>query len=322
MRARLAALLALALAALAPPALAAPALPLGHAGRWITDAEGRVMIVHGVNMVYKLPPYLPSTPGFDEDDAAFLAGEGYNTVRVGVIYKAIEPQPGVYDDAYLDRVAATVAVLARHGIVSLIEFHQDLFNERFQGEGFPDWAVQDDGLPALPTAPFPLNYVVMPAENRAWDHFWANDPGPGGVGLQDRYAAAWRHVAERFRADPSVLGYEVINEPWAGSVYPTCANLSGCPAFDAGPLTAFHRRVRDAIRQVDPRRLVWYEPESLNHFGADSHVGALDAHAGFAFHDYCLPEPVTGNNAGCDPVSTISSSARPRPRRPATATRC
>jgi hypothetical protein len=33
--------------------------PLGQAGRWITDASGRVVIVHGINMVYKLAPYYP-----------------------------------------------------------------------------------------------------------------------------------------------------------------------------------------------------------------------------------------------------------------------
>ena len=37
----------------------------------------------------------------------------------------------------------------------LLDFHQDLFHERFQGEGAPDWAVQDDGLPAEPQLGFP-----------------------------------------------------------------------------------------------------------------------------------------------------------------------
>lgn len=29
------------------------ALPLSHAGRWITDGRGRVVILHGVNQVFK-----------------------------------------------------------------------------------------------------------------------------------------------------------------------------------------------------------------------------------------------------------------------------
>ena len=66
-------------------------LPLGHAGRWITDDQGRVVVLHGLNMVYKRPPYAPDAIGFGDDDAAFLAREGFNAVRVGVIYKAVEP---------------------------------------------------------------------------------------------------------------------------------------------------------------------------------------------------------------------------------------
>jgi hypothetical protein len=49
----------------------------------------------------------------------------------------------------------------------------------------------------------------MPALQRTYDHFWADSPGPGGVGLASRFAAAWRHVAGRFRGDPWVLGYEL-----------------------------------------------------------------------------------------------------------------
>src|SRR4030088_2421106 len=82
-------------------ARAAPTPPLSHSGRWITDAAGRVVIVHGINMVYKLPPYYPAAAGFGDDDAVFLARIGFNAVRVGVIWEAVEPSPGVYDHAYL-----------------------------------------------------------------------------------------------------------------------------------------------------------------------------------------------------------------------------
>src|SRR6266511_1390900 len=100
--------LALVALAAAPAAQAAPTAPLGHAGRWITDAEGRVVITHGVNMVYKKEPnYYPSVTGFGDDDAAFLARHGFNSVRLGVIYAGVEPKkPGQYDDAYIDHVAA------------------------------------------------------------------------------------------------------------------------------------------------------------------------------------------------------------------------
>lgn len=295
--------------AAAASAAAGPSLPLDHAGRWITDADGRVFLPRGFNMVFKLAPYTPEAIGFGDDDARFLAAEGFDAVRVGVILKALEPRPGVYDDAYLGRIEATVDTLARHGIVAMIDFHQDLFNERFQGEGWPDWAVVDDGLPAQPQAGFPNNYLVMPALQRAFDHFWANDPSPAdpaGIGLQDRYAAAWAHVAARFEGKPSVLGYELLNEPWPGTLWQLCANPVGCPLFDAA-LAGFNRRVTATIRAVDPKTLIWVEPNVLFNQGVNTTLPALgDPHAGFAFHDYCLPAGFTGTyDPGCDATDQI-----------------
>jgi endoglycosylceramidase len=272
---------------------AAPALPLRHAGRWITDARGRVVILHGTNMVYKLAPYYPAAAGFGATDAAFLRANGFNAVRVGVIWKAVEPQPGVYDDAYLQQIEQTVALLAQKRIVSLLDFHQDMYNEKYQGEGFPDWAVQDEGLPNEPKVGFPDNYFVNPALQRAFDNFWANKPASDGIGLQDHYAAAWAHVAARFAANRSVLGYEVLNEPFPGSEYPTCANTEGCPVFDQ-KLDAFNHKVNEAIRTVDRHTLVWYEPNVAFNFGANTHVTSLGPDSGFAFHDYCLANEAQG----------------------------
>ncbi|MGZ5387996.1 MAG: cellulase family glycosylhydrolase [Solirubrobacterales bacterium] len=268
---------------------AAPTTPLGHSGRWVTDAQGRVVILHGVNMVYKRPPYFPSAAGFDAPDAAFLARHGFNTVRLGLIYAGVEPAPGSYDEAYLDQIASTERLLADHGIFSQLDFHQDLYNERFQGEGWPDWAVLDDGLPAAPQLGFPDNYFAMPGLIRSFDNFWANAAGPGGVGLQDRYAAAYRRVAQRFRDRDHTIGYDLLNEPWPGAAWSTCLSPVGCPAFDAGTLAPFHDRVINQIREVEPQKLIWYEPNVIFNFGADSsHPPTGDPATGFSFHVYCL----------------------------------
>jgi endoglycosylceramidase len=274
-------------------ATAAPSEPLDHAGRWITDTDGRVVILHGWNMVYKVGSYRPEDAGFGDDDARFLAENGFNTVRLGVIYKGVEPTSGVYDDAYLESIARTESILAAHGIFSLLDFHQDMYNERFQGEGFPDWAVVGDAatLPAEPKVGFPGNYLEMPALNRAYDRFWLNDLAADGRPLQDAYAAAWRHVAARFRDNPRVLGYNLFNEPWPGSQYPSCTSNVGCPVFDQQFLQPFSERVIAAIRQADPDTLAWYAPLLTFDFGADtSHGDTGDAHAAFAFNMYCLAE--------------------------------
>lgn len=282
-----------ALCAAAPAATAAPGPtpPLKNTAGFITDAQGRAVIVHGINMVYKRPPYYPAKAGFGADDAKFLARHGFDAVRLGVIYKAVEPNPPAggkpsYDDAYLRKITKTQRILARKGVFSLVDFHQDLFNEEFQGEGWPDWQVQDDGL-ANPQNGFPNNYLTNPALNAAFDHFWAND-AVGGVQLLDDYAAAWKHVAPFFKSEPYVMGYDLLNEPWPGNVWPTCASTAGCPAFDTGPLATMTRKATTAIRKVDKRHMVWQEPHVIFNFGSPSHLPAIGKNTGFSFHVYCL----------------------------------
>lgn len=274
------------------PATAAPgtgASSIGHAGRFLTDAQGRVVIVHGLNMVAKLAPYEPAADGFDADDAQFLAAHGFTAVRVGVLLEGLEPQPGQYQAAYLSSIKQTVDLLGSYGIHSLLDFHQDMYNEQFQGEGLPSWMVQDDGLPAQPQAGFPGNYFVMPALNRAFDHFWGNSPAAGGTGLQQWYAAAWAHVAAAFAHDPAVLGYDILNEPWPGSLWPSCFPPAGCPTFDQTMLAPFISRVTAAIRTVDTTHLTFYEPALPFDYGAPTYVGApAGSNSGFSFHTYCL----------------------------------
>ena len=288
------------LAGAAPASGAAAPGALSNTGRWLTDTSGRVVILHGFNMVYKRPPYHPGAAGFGADDADFLRRYGFNTVRLGLIYTAVEPQPGKVDHDYIRRVRALERVLAKRGIASLIDFHQDLYNEKFTGEGWPDWAVLDDGLPAEPLAGFPGTYITSPGMNRAFDNFYANAAGPGGVGLQQRFARAWARVATSFSGDAGVLGYDLLNEPWPGSGFAACLNSSGCGAFDRTSLAPFYRRVIGAIRGADKRHIVFYEPQVLYNFGSDTNLPDLGfKRLGFSFHNYCFTGLVAGTPPTC-----------------------
>ena len=283
-----------------PPAAAGPKPPLSHDGRWFTDSKGRVAVLRGFNMVYKVKSYRPEDSGFGANDARWLRRQGFNSIRLGLIYKGLEPEPpGAngkprYEEGYLRSIARTEKLLAERKIFTLLDFHQDLYNERFEGEGWPDWQTLDDGLPAEPKNGFPANYVGMPAVSRAFDHFWANDMVEGRT-LQDAFADAWRHVATKFRDKPYVMGYDILNEPWPGTPWATCGNPAGCPAFDMGPLSEFSARVLAAIREVDTETLFFWEPHLLFDFGAaTSHVDLGDPNAGFSFHDYCLAGALGG----------------------------
>ena len=177
-----------------PPAGAQSNAFIGHVGRWLVDAAGRVVFVHGFNMVNKVAPYEPSAVGFGNNDATFLQDHGFNVIRLGVLYAGVEPEPGRFDAGYVSSIQRTVEVLADHHIYTLLDFHQDQLDEAFGGEGFPAWSVDDNGAPTQDIR-FPAGYTSSPALNAAYQNFWANTPGPGGVGLQQRYADAWKYVA-------------------------------------------------------------------------------------------------------------------------------
>ncbi|HXW32285.1 MAG TPA: hypothetical protein VEJ21_04265, partial [Acidimicrobiales bacterium] len=65
-------------------------------GPYLYDSHGRVVFLHGVNAVYKLPPYeLYPDPGkpwnFDAHDASLMAQLGFDVVRLGMTWKGLEP---------------------------------------------------------------------------------------------------------------------------------------------------------------------------------------------------------------------------------------
>jgi endoglycosylceramidase len=265
---------------------------VGTTGTWLTDDEGRVVVLHGFNEVYKIPPYAPSAGGFGEDDAKFLADNGFNAVPLGIIWAGVEPEPGVIDYDYLDSIKQTVDTLADHGIYTVLDMHQDLYSNALAGEGAPEWATLTGGLPNLDFG-FPASYAINPAEVHAWDALWSNADAPDGVGLENHYAQMWEAVANYFNDDSDVVGYELINEPWPGSqALPT---VFGSPAFDAQELTPFYNQVASAIRAVDPSTPVYFEPNTLFNQGIPTQLGTVDQpHTVFAFHNYCGgSQPVT-----------------------------
>lgn len=270
---------------------------IGTTGSWLTDSAGRVVVLHGFNEVYKIAPFEPSAGGFGDDDAVFLADNGFNAVRLGVIWAGVEPAPGVIDYGYLHSIEQTVQTLANHGIYTILDMHQDNYSSVFGGEGAPEWATQTGGLPN-PGFGFPANQALNPAEIHAWDSLWTNAKGPDGVGLANSYARLWEAVANYFRGNPDIVGYEIMNEPWPGS--PWLATVFGSPFFDSQQLTPFYHQVASAIRAVDPATPVLFEPNSLFNLMVPTHLGTVDDPGTvLAFHDYCVAETLFQVSVGC-----------------------
>jgi endoglycosylceramidase len=225
----------------------------------LRDQRGREITLRGVNArvqgVFdvtfddgRLP--LEPIPGFDTGDAERMRALCLNLLRLPISWSALEPSPGQYDRSYLDRIAAVVRACERQGILVLIDFHQDAFSKEIGQDGAPRWVL--DLLLGPGNYPYlggPLEHLTArrfaPATLAAFREFFANT---GGV--QERFADAAAVVAKRFRRARGVLGYEIMNEPLVVG--------GGSPELDA-----FHLKVAQAIRRVDRRHLVVFEPDTI-----------------------------------------------------------
>jgi len=184
-------------------------------GGSFVDERGRVRAFHGINVVCKDRSlgYVYKLSGLA---LRRLRELGFNVVRLGVIWDGLEPEPGLYDEEYLGRLEEQVEAFTEHGMYVVLDMHQDLYSVRYS-DGAPEWATITDGLPEPGGAAVWSDAYMSPAVQRAFDHFWANDPAPDGRGLQDHFIECWRLLARRFGGRPGVLGYDLLNEPFPGS---------------------------------------------------------------------------------------------------------
>lgn len=117
--------------------------------RRIRDSNGRDLILHGVNVVYKVDPYIPSQGDFNteeslnDEDIQNLVDWGFNFVRLGVMWEAVEKTEGVYDTDYLEEVNDLINKLGEKGIFTMVDMHQDVFARTICGEGFPNFYAKD-----------------------------------------------------------------------------------------------------------------------------------------------------------------------------------
>ena len=260
--------------------------PLSGKGRWFVDRTGRVVQLRGVNEVSKHAPYYPAADGFGADDAALLARHGFNVVRLGVDFQGLMPEPGQPSETYISNLAKTVNVLTRAGIYTLVDFHQDGFSPKYNGNGFPDWWAVDDGL-SNPNVYFPVYYLLNPAMQRAFEHFWMNTTVEG-KGLQDWFIQGLLAVVKKFRSNSHVIGYETFNEPWPGADYSACYDAeTGCPDLERERIMPFARKVVAATRKLTKRQQIFVEPFVTYNFGTPTSLPGSTG-ASLAVHNYAV----------------------------------
>jgi endoglycosylceramidase len=288
--------------------------------------------------MYKHPPFeLFPAPGkawnFSPADASLMARLGFNVVRLGMTWGGLEPgsappndpaicAPGTPSnphqfkqavfDRYVNRLHETVDLLARFHIYTILDMHQDVYNQMFDGEGAPRWAVCTNGLPSVdPPGRWSLEYGTAAAA-MAYNHFWRNNVRGD---LQGEYDRIWGLVAHSFHGDPWVLGYDPYNEPFSKSLirdgdaqfdsrlecfYTGTAHIGAlshgvpqmrCPSSDPA------NGVIPSILSNDPTHLIFDEPDNYASRGYPTYIGPMNLHhLVYNIHVYCgARSPVTGN---------------------------
>ena len=171
---------------------------------YITDDQGRVLILHGMNTIGSSKHSEGHMPPMDEAVIARMADDwGFNVSRFLIFWDLLEPRPGEINDDYLDAIEPWLDLHHDAGMLVILDMHQDVYSEHFCCDGAPEWAIRDDDIPFDMQSAWFANYL-QPAVKRAFDNFWAYDRGEH-ADLQDHYMSMWAAVAARFKDHPGVM---------------------------------------------------------------------------------------------------------------------
>lgn len=231
------------------------------------------------------------------------------------MWESVETAPGVYDYAYLDAVDALITKIGTYGMTVIVDNHQDLFSRTLCGEGVPYFYTPTDldhtcpktilgelfhlanNCISLTTYGFsydaegrPLtsdcqkqSFIQMytaPEIASAFDALYQNKNG-----LYDKMMAYWSVVAQRFNANPNVIGYDILNEPWTANIYRKPSLFLHPTSFDHDILYPLTQRGTQTIRAQDTTGIIFFEaaqfPDTLPFFGGVvEHIGYPDTPGG------------------------------------------
>lgn len=262
--------------------------------RMFIDGYNRSLILHGVNVVVKAPPYIPITTYFDPqmslcpEDINNLVTWGINFVRMGVMWEAVEKSPGVFDMDYLGNMTTLINQLGQQGIWTLIDAHQDAYSRHICGEGIPGFYSNNltntcSGLfgellesigACVPFSNF--NYSIDPStgypyisqcQSRSFVEYFDTPQAADGYSriykntfeLQDRFNQFWNVTSAHFASNQYVIGYDILNEPLqANMVTEPWVRIPGVNDFVN--LQPLYKRITETIRTNDDGKIIFFEP--------------------------------------------------------------
>jgi hypothetical protein len=176
-----------------------------------------------------------------EDDIRFLHQAGVNSLRVPFHYRFFEPG----NDEGFARIDKLAGWAHKYGIYLVLDMHC--------APGGQTGTNIDD----------------------SWGYPWLFESPEE----QERTIAVWKRIAEHYRDNPTILGYDLLNEP--------IPHFPQVQKYNAA-LEPLYKRITAAIRQVDAHHVIilggarWDTNFSV--FGAP-----FDRNAMYTFHTYWSP---------------------------------
>jgi endoglycosylceramidase len=260
----------------------------------VVDSSGRQVVLKGVNVdgladywradlrtPYPIdpaayadgacPPDDPTVEGVMvcDFDFAQMHPLGFNAIRLNISWSLLEPAPGQISQLYLNRIAQVVGWAHAQGIYMVLDLHQDAWSkyiytrpgqtclpptQAIRGyDGAPEWASRA----TTPACALNGTREFDSAVQEQFQKLYSDAAAPDGVGFQEHYAHALAVLAQRFASDPTVAGYEIINEPSPGfNVTPG--------VVDASELFPFYGKVVNTVVHDVPgfRQLIFIEPNA------------------------------------------------------------
>lgn len=236
---------------------------------FIADGQGRALQWRGFNLADKSSRGTNAFADIHESDLKGMAARGFNLARLAFFWDDLEPTPGHYDRGYLTKMRRILDWANRYHIKVILDAHQDVYGPHFGSRGVPDWATRDEGLPFWPIPDDWFSEYFEPSVQTAFDHLYKD------ADLRAAHARMWMTVASALGRHPALLGYDLMNEPFAkfleGEDLPAAA-----ARFEATELTELWNRLAQAIRLVDHRSWVFVEPTVIVGVGVPTQMGHID----------------------------------------------
>lgn len=184
-------------------------------GRLIVDGNGTPYTIRGVafgNDVWANPAY-PPVNHHGEIDYERAAAMGFNSVRFYINYGIFEDDadPYTYKQSGFDWMNRNIAWAKTHGITLIVNMH------------YPQGGFQSNG---------------------GGDALWDISSN------QKRFTALWKEIASRYANEPTILGWDLLNEPVVTKSINQWRDLAGETTWQ--------------IRQVDQKHLIMVERVNAN----------------------------------------------------------